>query len=1091
MDSLLRHLSRPIAAKGLTSVVSVVSAYLKLAASIQWGLGKRSKSVFLRTSLLSAILIWPGVALSQQTLVVDANNNRGWQVASWSNPIPSSLVGIADGLGGAASLDFSLAGNMGDILAVRLQPPNLPAGISTLNDLTSLSWRVNHSAELGYPKVSITVKTQPGAAKPTDGIYFRPTNQSLAPNTWQTVTVDFGADGSSFRNNGNLNEGNPTNMPLYDWIDKYGDREISTIQWTYGSSGSATGPYTSYIDQLEINGTTYDFEAGVPVGPDAPYDLIATPGDQTVSIAFTAGSDNGTPISDYEYRIDNGSWVSSGQTTSPIAINNGLTNGTDHTLTLRAVSAAGEGGEASVSFKPKAPTTDITLEVNANNLRGFHLAHFSSDYVKERNNTGIADNAGGSASLNAGLSGQGGDRWGLFISPGDVAQRVITRLYDLESLSFRVWTDGERNYPRLGFRMKRQTAVADVTWEQLNVNMGEAPDVSPGGWQTFTVDFDSTIFSNADNTAANGEEPSGKFSRTLNDWIRLYGDREIAIFRWQTGNGRESIRTTQETYIDYVEINGVTYDFEAVPLIAPDAPAITATPGDRSAEVSFSPANDNGSAITDYEYRVGSENWVSAGTSSPITINDLENGKTVEIWLRAINAAGPGGESFVDVTPGGLPAPPTNLAATAGNAEAIITFDAYGTGNGREITNYWVSTGGEFSPLNPADNASPIVVTGLTNGQAVDISLKTETVLGLSTASAVVPVTPSSGAAPPKAPTITGITPGDQSVSVAFTPGADNGSAITNYEYSLNGADWTARSPASTSSPLTLDGLINGQTYMISLRAVNDEGAGADSGIQYFKLPLLETIIETPSGASLELDVNVQAGSTCGIDANSVALVEVPEMGDNVTSAYPNMLDFTLVNCDEGESVEVEITLSQDPPTNGIPYKYTNGRWSAIPSATLANRVMRYTLQDGGPLDESPLAGTIEDPAAIAVPSGKPDAPYDLTAAPGIGSATISFTAGSDYGYEITNYLYSTDGVDYAPLNPPDAASPVTITGLTSGEGVSITLKAQNSKGDSPASEAVVVIPRAAPMPVPLPLWLLAALMGAVGWLGFRRLRLA
>ena len=622
------------------------------------------------------------------------------------------------------------------------------------------------------------------------------------------------------------------------------------------------------------------------------------------------------------------------------------------------------------------------------------------------------------------------------------------------------------------------------------MNMGEAPDVSPGGWQTFTVDFDSTIFSNADNTAANGEEPSGKFNRTLNDWIRLYGDREIAIFRWQTGNGREIIRTTQETYIDYVEINGVTYDFEAVPLIAPDAPAITVTPGDRSAEVSFSPANDNGFAVTDYEYQVGAANWVSAGTNSPITINDLENGKTVEIRLRAINAAGPGGESApVAVTPGGLPAPPTNLAATAGNAEAIITFDAYGTGNGREITNYWVSTGEEYAPLNPTDNASPIVVAGLTNGQAVDISLKTETVLGLSAASAVLTVTPSSGAAPPEAPTITSITPGDQSASVTFTPGADNGSPITNYEYSLNGADWTARSPASTSSPLTLDGLINGQTYMISLRAVNDKGAGSDSGIRYFKLPLLETIIETPSGASLELDINVQAGSTCGIDANSVALVEVPEMDDNVTSAYPNMLDFTLVNCDEGESVEVEITLSQDPPVNGIPYKYTNGRWSAIPGATLANRVMRYILTDGGVLDESPLAGTIEDPAAIAVPSGKPDAPYDLSGTAGDGSVTISFTPGSDHGNDITNYLYSTNGVDYIALDPVDDSTPVTITGLTNGEGVGITLKARNSVGDSPpSSEAVFVVPGVTTIPVPIPYWVLALLADLMGGLGYRRL---
>ena len=63
----------------------------------------------LRAFLLSLALIWPGMALSQQTLVVDSSNNQGWKVASWSNPIPESEVGIADGVGGAASLDFSLA----------------------------------------------------------------------------------------------------------------------------------------------------------------------------------------------------------------------------------------------------------------------------------------------------------------------------------------------------------------------------------------------------------------------------------------------------------------------------------------------------------------------------------------------------------------------------------------------------------------------------------------------------------------------------------------------------------------------------------------------------------------------------------------------------------------------------------------------------------------------------------------------------------------------------------------------------------------------------------------------------------------------
>ena len=139
-------------------------------------------------------------------------------------------------------------------------------------------------------------------------------------------------------------------------------------------------------------------------------------------------------------------------------------------------------------------------------------------------------------------------------------------------------------------------------------------------------------------------------------------------------------------------------------------------------------------------------------------------------------------------------------------------------------------------------------------------------------------------------------------------------------------------------------------------------------------------------------------------------------------------------------------------------------------------------------LDESPFAGTIEDPAAIAVPSGKPDAPYDLAATAANGSAVISFTAGGDHGNAITNYLYSTNGVDYTALDPADASSPITITGLTNGEGVSITLKARNSEGDSPASESVVIVPRVTTIPVPIPYWVLGLLAGLMGWMGFRKL---
>ena len=92
--------------------------------------------------------------------------------------------------------------------------------------------------------------------------------------------------------------------------------------------------------------------------PAAPTSLVATPGDGSASIAFTAGGDNGAAITNYEYSTDNGStWTarSPAATTSPIAIS-GLTNGTTYQVKLRAINSVGTGAESSaVSVTPAAP----------------------------------------------------------------------------------------------------------------------------------------------------------------------------------------------------------------------------------------------------------------------------------------------------------------------------------------------------------------------------------------------------------------------------------------------------------------------------------------------------------------------------------------------------------------------------------------------------------------------------------------------------------------------------------------------------------------------------------------------------------------
>lgn len=90
-----------------------------------------------------------------------------------------------------------------------------------------------------------------------------------------------------------------------------------------------------------------------------------------------------------------------------------------------------------------------------------------------------------------------------------------------------------------------------------------------------------------------------------------------------------------------------------------------------------------------------------------------------------------------------------------------------------------------------------------------------------------------SNAALPSAPSISAITPGNGYLEVAFS-GADN---ATDIEYSTDGGiSWSNRytgisvGSRSTWSPITIHGLVNGQTYSVKLRGKNSEGISAESG---------------------------------------------------------------------------------------------------------------------------------------------------------------------------------------------------------------------------------------------------------------------
>jgi hypothetical protein len=80
----------------------------------------------------------------------------------------------------------------------------------------------------------------------------------------------------------------------------------------------------------------------------------------------------------------------------------------------------------------------------------------------------------------------------------------------------------------------------------------------------------------------------------------------------------------------------------------------------------------------------------------------------------------------------------------------------------------------------------------------------------------------------PDAPSLSSFSAGDRRVTIAFAAGADNGAAITDYEYSLNGGSYT--SAATTTSPFTIAGLSGRTIYSLTLKARNSVGLSSASG---------------------------------------------------------------------------------------------------------------------------------------------------------------------------------------------------------------------------------------------------------------------
>jgi hypothetical protein len=176
---------------------------------------------------------------------------------------------------------------------------------------------------------------------------------------------------------------------------------------------------------------------------------------------------------------------------------------------------------------------------------------------------------------------------------------------------------------------------------------------------------------------------------------------------------------------------------------------------------------------------------------------------------------------------GNPPAAPTGLAATAGNAQVTLNWNASSGASSYNVKRSTTS-GGPYTTIATGVTSTSFTNTGLTNGTTYFYVVSAVNSFGESGNSSQASATPQNAQTPPAAPTNLVASPGNAQVTLNWS--ASSGASSYNVKRSTtNGGPYSTIATGVTSTSFTNTGLTNGVTYFFVVSAVNSFGESGNS----------------------------------------------------------------------------------------------------------------------------------------------------------------------------------------------------------------------------------------------------------------------